>query len=151
MIDVKPVTMTKDDWAAVERALTYPYGRARLICDGYNLSLQTVLDKPLKLAIAWYVDGHFKGEFLKEGSEIGKRFARPHVLHNYSPRQKKDILKNFGKRGAAKYFPGLDATRTYHAWTWSSFGALKRHLIANNKVISLVADDAPDILVEVQS
>lgn len=129
--------MTKDDWASVERALTYPYGCARLICDGYDLRLTTVLNKPLKLAIAWYVDGHFKGEFLKADSEIGKRFACPHVLHAYSPSQKKEIIKNFGKRGAAKHFPRLDATHTYRNWTWTSFRSLKRHLIANNKVIEL--------------
>lgn len=138
--------MTKDDWAAVEQALMYPYGSAELICDGYKLRLMTVLDKPLKLAITWYVDGHFKGEFLKADSEIGKRFACPHVLHAYSSSEKKKIIKNFGKREAAKYFPRLDATHTYRSWSWSSFGALKRHLIANNQVISLAADDAPTSL-----
>lgn len=140
-----PVNMTKDDWAAVELSLSYPYGRARLLCDGYDLRLTTSPDKPLKLVILWYVDGVFKGEFLKADSEIGKRFARPRVLHAYSPTERQRIIKNFGKRGTAKYFPNLDATKTYYDWAWTSFLSLKRHLVANNKDISRVDDDAPTV------
>lgn len=142
--------MTKDEWTKVEQKLTHLYSSVKLRCDGYNLTLCVVPNGPLKLAIAWYVDGEFKGVFLKNDPEIGKRFACPHVLHVYRPAQKTKIIKDFGKRGAARLFPQLDATHTYRSWVWESFKSLKRHLIANNQSISLVGNDELDILTSEQ-
>ena len=138
--------MTKEQWALVEASLRHPYGTVKLLVDGYNLRLQVQPVKPMRLAIAWYVDGSFKGAWLKKDCDIGKRFACPHIMYLYSPKEKARILKIFGKRGAARNFPKLDEKRIYLGWAWASFRSLKRHLIANTQSISLQSDDAITVL-----
>ncbi|OYZ03461.1 MAG: hypothetical protein B7Y42_00340 [Polaromonas sp. 28-63-22] len=138
--------MTKEEWAAVEAGLRYPYDSVKLLVDGHNLTLQVQPDKPMKMVIAWYVDGAFKGAWLKADSDIGKRFACPHAVHLYTPTQKARIRKDYGKRGTAKYFPELDRKATYLGWTWASFRSLKKHLIANNQSINIQPDDTITVL-----
>lgn len=142
--------MTKEDWAHVEASLRYPYASVKLLCDEYRLTLQVQPEK-MKLVICWYVEGSFKGAWLKLDNEIGKRFACPHVVHLYKPTEKAKILKGFGKRSVTKHFPRIDAKNTYLGWTWSSFRSLKRHLIANNQSISIQPDDAISVLTSEQS
>jgi hypothetical protein len=129
--------MTAEEWKKVEAALQSPYGRAVLAVDSYELTLQVQQLKPLKFAIGFYVDGWFKGEWLTSDCEERRRFCRRMESAVYSPAQRAKITKGFSKRNVAKYFPDMAKKFTWYSNAWSSFGALKRHLVANNQQIEL--------------
>ena len=130
--------MSKGDWAKVEQDLSFPFGSVKLNCDGYLLSLLVCQSKPLKQVILFYVNGRFEGTFLTQDCEERRRFARPQKIALWKPSEKARLTKGFTKRVLAKHFSDINKTFTHYDWTWPSFAPLKRHLIANNKVISLV-------------
>ena len=59
---------TKEQWAAIKKDLSRPYGSAWLCCDGYLVSTQVRISK-MKLYIEVYVDGFIKGENQWTGKE----------------------------------------------------------------------------------
>ena len=130
------MNITKEQWKKVQDALSNPYGRAALICDGYRVSLQVTQVGNLKFVIAPYVNGWSKGEWLKKDCEERRRFMRSKTIRLYTAKQTADMTKGLTKRAVKKYMPGLDKTMTVYSLAWQSFAALKRHLIANNKVIA---------------
>ena len=141
--------MTKDEWSKIELQLSYPYaGMAHLLVDGYALTLQVQQIKPLKFIIAVFVNGYCKGEWMKGEADEAKRFCRPVKRAVFSPAKKKAFLKGMTKSEIKRSREFLDLDKTFTFWNlyWTSFGPLKRHLIANNKVIELV-QPTPETLV----
>ncbi|MES2401834.1 MAG: hypothetical protein V4573_17720 [Pseudomonadota bacterium] len=129
--------MTKEDWKKVRVELQFPYGRAELLCDGYALTLQVQQVKPLKFEIGFYVNGFFKGEFIVMDCEERRRFSCPKQAFVFPPADRTRLLKELGTRRAHRMFPDIDKKFTWYSSHWSSFASLKRHLVANNKVIEL--------------
>lgn len=132
--------MTRDEWQQVERALTVPYGAAKLRIDGYELALCVQQVKPLKYAITPYVNGEFKGAWLLHDCEERRRFFRPVRSRLWSPKLRAS-LKKVRKATLKEMSIDPDTFGTYYVWEWPSFGALKRHLIANNQSIELASVD----------
>lgn len=135
--------MTKDQWLAVKSALSTPWGTVKLKVDGYDLTLIVKQIKPLKFSIVTYVNGEFKGIWLKGDSDESKRFMRPVKVAVFKPAEKKRMTKRLSKTNIKRYFGDLDKTFTVFDWLWPSFDPLRRHLIANNKVIELVEPNSP--------
>ena len=129
--------MTKDDWSALEEALSHAYGSAKILADGFEVSFQVMQDK-MRLVIAPYVNGWMKGEWLQKKTEEATRFYRPVTVSLYSPSQIKKLTKGMSKSRVKTFFPGLDKKHVYYSSQWLSFRSLKSHLIANNKSIALV-------------
>lgn len=139
--------MTKDEWLQVQDKLSHPWGSVKLTVDGYALALEVRQVKALKYVIMVFVNGEFKGEWMKGEADEAKRFLRPVKIYLYSPAKQKALLKGLSKAQAkmrAGYL-GFDKTWTHHEPYWLSFAPLKRHLIANNKSIEL-APPTPDEL-----
>lgn len=136
--------MTKEDWAQVELQLSHPWGRVELLIDGYQVALVVGREKALKFTIAVYINGIMKGEWVKGGCEEAKRFLRPMVKRYYSPAKQAEITKGLPKTFAKKFIKehGLDKTFVLYDLSWPSFGPMKRHLLANNTSIELVAKKA---------
>lgn len=133
--------MTKDEWLLVKNKLSHPWGSVTLMVDGYKLALRVEQVKALKFEIMTYVNGEFKGSWMKQGSEEGMRFLRPVKIAAYKPAQKARITKGVSKKMIKEVFGDrLDATCTVFFWGWPTFGPLQRHLIANNQVIELVGE-----------
>lgn len=131
--------MNKQDWQQVKEALSTPYGSAELLIDGYRLTLQVQQRSPLKFVIAPYVNGEFKGAWMRHDSEEGRRFLRPAKVPVFKPSEKKRMTKGLSKTQIKKVWgTDIDKTFTIHHWGWPTFGPLQRHLIANNKAIALV-------------
>jgi hypothetical protein len=128
--------VTGDDWTKVEAELRSPYGSVTLQVDGYEVVLQVRQLKPLKFAIHVYVGGWWKGEWNMKDCEERRRFCQCRTASMYSPAKKAELIKSLGKRAAAKYFR-LDEKFTWYTAVWSTFGPLKRHLVANNTLIAL--------------
>lgn len=127
--------MTKEDWDKVEASMNSPYGRITLLCDGYNLTLESGIYKR-KLSTIIYVNGVFKGAWILEDCEERRRFFRPVQTlvwrTKFTKGLSKKSLKNLGIDPKEK--------RTSHSAEWSSFRALKAHLIKNNTSIELVKE-----------
>lgn len=132
------MSMTKEQWLAVKNALSTPWGVAKLKVDGYALTLQVSQRAPLKFSIYPYVNGVFKGEWLSGEFEEYKRFMRPVQIGVFKPAEKARLKKGLSKKLLKEMSWDLDKTFTVFHWDWPSFDPLRRHLIANNKVIELV-------------
>ncbi len=130
--------MTKDQWLAVKNALSTPWGSVVLNVDGYKLSLYVRQIKPLKFSIIPYVNGEFKGVWLSGKCEESRRFMRPVQVAVFKPTDKRRLCKGLSKKSVKEYFGDINKTFTCYQWDWPSFDPLRRHLVANNKLIELV-------------
>jgi hypothetical protein len=72
-------------------------------------------------------------------SEEGKRFYRVKESFLWTSKERAERLKMFGKKTHNKF--NFNAKIKQLVPDWTSFLALKRHLIANNKEISLIYKD----------
>lgn len=136
------MTLSKEQWNKVLKDIIYYPGFSKLKIDSYNVTLQRVHDtaNPLKNVIMVFVNGTFKGSFITSDEpsdvEMRKRFYCPSKASGCSVSSLRK--KGWYKRDAEKFVK--DLTRTIYLPYWSSFNALKRHLLANNKDISLVEE-----------
>lgn len=130
--------MTKDEWKQVEEAVKSFFSPVYMIADGYEVTLILERVGPYKNMIMVYIGGQFKGEWLGNDCEERRRFMQKRVRSLLTPKQKADykkLPKRLQKELSEKYH-----SMNYETYSpqWSSFGALKKHLIANNQNIALV-------------
>ena len=131
--------MSKDGWVQVQEALKSLYSIVKLKIDDYEVTLSLVRVSTYKLAIAIYVGGMFKGIWLTEDCEERRRFVRKTEKSLMSPKQKAEFDK-FPKRMQKEFARKYNNMKyDFYSSVWTSFGALKKHLIENNKNIELVS------------
>ena len=130
-------TPTQEQWKRIQNALVFASSDVVLDIDGYRVALQVVYIKALRMNIAVYVDGFFKGEWIMNDCEERRRFLRPVQLRMYSQARKFGIIKRLGKRMAEKCFPEMDRKHVFFTQLWPSFLPLTRHLLKNNASIRL--------------
>lgn len=132
--------MISQDWKEAEKCLHSLYSFVKLKCDGYEVTLALRTISQFKNAILVYVNGVMKGEWMTKDCEERRRFFRPVAKSIYSQKQKA-ALKKISKKLRKKY--GLadpEAKYTSYYPYWTSFRALKGHLIKHNRDIELVRD-----------
>lgn len=126
--------VSQEDWKKIEEKLKSFYSIVTLNCDGYKVTLFLKRIDQFKNAIAIYVNGVVKGKWQIESCEESRRFLRPVTKSVFSPAQKAAI-KKLRKKERDQW---LEKSKyTYYAADWTSFRSLKKHLIANNKEITL--------------
>ncbi|MCS6596604.1 hypothetical protein N4S61_06745 [Burkholderia pseudomallei] len=130
--------LSREDIEKIDTELSFPYGCVVLRCDGDTVTIQVQRTKPRRYDLMVYVNGWFRGSYLKADAPE-HRFYRPTKISAYTPSQRADIEKQFGKRKARKYFPDLDKTATIFMPTWSAPGAMLRHFARVNQSVSLVS------------
>ncbi len=128
--------MTKTEWDAVDKNLKQG-SKVTLICDGYNLKLGIRRLSEMRLGIAFSINGKSDYlEWMQVDCEERRRFFRPYTRSVWSKPQlgmfKKWSKKQLQNRGVD---PGKTFT-TFYPW-WTSFKALKSHLLKNNTSIEL--------------
>ena len=128
--------MSNEDWEYVKNQINHYLG-IQLKCDEHLLTLRITRISELKLAIVFYVNGKFKGEWLMNDCEERKRFFRPVNKSVYTAKQKKGF-KKLGKRYLKQNNFDPDKKITYYQFYWTNFNSLKQHLIKNNTNIKLV-------------
>lgn len=129
--------ITKDQWTALEQELSSVFGRVELAVDGHAVTLEVQKHK-MRLVIAVFVGGWMRGEWLSKKTEEATRFCRPVQFSLFSPSRKKSIASGFSKTAIKKHFPDFDKKCVYYSSCWLSFSSMKRHLIKNNTLISVV-------------
>lgn len=130
--------LTADQWKKIETSLRIPWGEARLRVDGYELTLQVQQIKPLRYAIVPFVNGFLRGVWLTkteagEWCEEARRFLplKKVFLYSKTKLMKMKLPKKMMHEFSSKHFES-------RGFYWTSFGPLKRHLIANNESIELI-------------
>lgn len=133
--------MTSEEWKKVEERLKSLHDIVKLKCDEYEVSLALGRVSQFKNEILVYIGGVFKGAWLSIECEERRRFLREVSKSTYS-RKQKEHFKKLSKKTQKEI--GIDINRTYSYYmpTWTSFNALKRHLIKNNANIELINKEA---------
>ena len=130
--------LTKEEVQRIDAELMYPFGCVVLRCDGDTVTIKVQRVKPRRYDLVIYVNGWLKSEYLKPEAKEN-RFYRPVKVSYYKPSERARILREFGKRRAAKLFDKLDATFTYWEPTWTSPTSMLRHFARVSESVSLVS------------
>lgn len=132
--------MTPEQWQEVEKRFRVPWGYAQLRVDGYDLRVEVRAIGPLRYVLVPFVNGWTRGAWLVrndagEWCEEARRFLPLKRHRLWTAAQ----VRRVGKR-LAKKMGLLNGHYEVRAGHWTSFGALKRHLIANNESIELTPE-----------
>lgn len=134
--------MTADEWKRAEQMLLPPFGHAKFLIDGYNVTVETRRTSIHKYtySLMVFVNGVFKGEWLTEDCEIRRRFYFEGKKNMFTGKEKQNFIKKYGKREYNRFVKeNPDRIRmTYYTPCFGSFRTLKAHFIKNNTSITLV-------------
>jgi len=129
--------MTPSEWKRVEDSLAFPHGKATLRCDGRDVAAVVQMTKPLRYAVVVYVDGHWKGEWLRADRPCDEqRFMNPHERAYYSAAD----LKLYRRAYSAKQM--REMTDKKHRWFSPDFPtakAFRRRIVSQCKCLELVS------------
>lgn len=136
MSATRPITPA--DWSRMKGNLSGLYGTEELLCDGYKLTIQRQQDKN-RLYLALYVNREMKGIWITTDCEERRRFFCASVKRLYSQKKLDEVMKGLGKRQKEKFIAEHQLDKTYASYSpiWTSFDSLRRHLVKNNKEISV--------------
>lgn len=129
--------MNRKEWQAAEEALKSLYGQVILKVDDYEVTLRLGLISTYKNGIMVYVNGKFKGQWLFEDCEERRRFLRRKERLVTTPKQRAAFNK-MSKRMQKEYQDLFDRKYESYDFYWSSFNALRKHLIENNESIEVI-------------
>lgn len=130
--------LSRADIEKIDTELSFPFGCVVLRCDTDTVTIQVQRSKPRRYDLMVYVNGWFRGGYLKEDAPE-HRFYRPTKISAYTPSQRAGIEKQFGKRNARKYFPDLDRTTTIFLPTWTVPKAMLRHFARVSQSVAVVS------------
>lgn len=148
-----------EEWKLIFQELDNIFGYVNLQCDEYKLTIKYGRGKkPTDVSICIYVNDMFKGKWfghLNEETEPeeAKRFFPIKSRYAYTSRSRKHFDKlseKLKKWHIEKYFDPYEKI-SYRGITWRSLNSLKKHLIANNKEISILCIGSKDYANEEQS
>lgn len=134
--------MTKEDWARVEVALAHLYRVVKLRVDEYDVALMLGQVSAYKNLIIIEVNGCFKGEWLSKDCEERRRFCHRREQALFSAKQKatwNKMSKRAQKQLSREYRLDIEAKYEFYDPYWTSFRALKTHLINHNTSIELIS------------
>lgn len=129
--------MTKEEWAQVEEQLKHQFDPVTLICDGYRLTLRLSRIKAMSLGITVFVNDELCGRWMIDDCEERKRFFRSQAMSVYSAKSKRTFR---GISAKTLKSMGIDLKKTFtgYSFYWTSFRALRAHLIKHNESIQFV-------------
>ncbi len=124
------IVPTAEEWKEIEDRLSGFYGTVVLRVDGYKITLQVQRIKVRQYAIMLYVEGVFKGKWLGEDCEERRRFCCPRTKFLWSRENRR--LGKKAKQRLKSINIDMDKKYIWHTPYWTSFKALKAHLLKNN-------------------
>lgn len=138
------MTLTKDQWAEIEKQLCGYFGRVELRCDGYQVVAAIEPIGKLKQGIVVYVNGWVKGEWMKGEAEEAKKFHREMKRYLYPAKQRDEAKKKLKSRHLIDqlrdWYVGV-AEESITTWApyWTNAEAFTRHLRKTCTEIELVS------------
>ena len=148
------MSISKEQWLAIEEELKGSYCQVDFKIDGHEVGLRKRFVAENKIAIIAYVDGKISGsDCLEDGDDfrpIVKKVHRARVKHHYSPAKKKKMEKEFGKRRVREIFKSFDITWTYYDPSFSTASVLIRQYkkLEGLELIKLGNEVFPHAIVE---
>jgi hypothetical protein len=140
-------------WAEVQTYLSHPYGQAAfLTADGHVIQAR-VMQSKMRLNILCYVDGQYRGEWLKtakteaELPELPRRACRTVSLWAYKAKDRTPAARKMIKRLGLGW--DLDAKLWQTGLTWGTAAACIRHLRKANPGIRILEWDEAVQMVKV--
>lgn len=129
--------MTVEEWKKVETELSSPFGYVKLKIDGYNVTIETLLVKPLHYKLFVYIDGKFKMKWCIEDCEERRRFCFKSKKSLLTAQDNKKL-----KRESKAVREEVEKRMTIYTYypMFNSFRTLKSHLIKNNVSIELAEE-----------
>jgi hypothetical protein len=140
------MALSKEEWAGVEKTLS-GFGSVRLTCDGYRVDATVEKVSAMKLGIVVYVNGLWKGAWMRGEAEEAKKFFRPVKRFLHTPKQREELLKLSRMRGMPvqdrKHFADRAvATTTIWHPDWTNAKAFCRNLRKTCQSIELCQGEA---------
>ena len=145
--------MTPQDWKDIEQALATPYGCARVLADGHELTLAVERSKGLRYVVAIYIDGKIDwGKTVRpEADAIERKFwrVRRHYLHTAKDRA--EYAAQAKRRGMppeikASYARQAEASFEMIDPTFASGKAACAHLRKHCSQVERLPNDSVDVL-----
>lgn len=101
--------MSPEDWKAIEHELAHPYGCARLLADGHELTLVVERGKGLRYVIAVYIDGKIEwGKTVRPAADaVERKFWRTRTTFLYPPKVRAHAAAQAAKRGMSAEARGI--------------------------------------------
>jgi hypothetical protein len=122
------MAITKAQWKEIAEQLSHPYGRVELKCGDRSVVLRVERTKALKYSIITYVDGEWRGEWLREESEIGKLFLYRRERYAHSLKAREAYIKAMGGKRCSKAHREIAEVKyAFHDIAWPSATPLRRH------------------------
>lgn len=132
--------LNREQKAFVLQQLESQMNTVELDCDGFKIWLSLQRYK-MRLVVAIYINGCFKGAWLGLNSEHPETKYLPLKRRAiYTEKQKAEIIKALGKREAKKTFPNLDAVYESRTSFFNTPKAALAHLIKVSEKIELVTE-----------
>ncbi|WP_316154745.1 hypothetical protein [Cupriavidus sp. BIC8F] len=131
--------ITKEQITAIEYELASPWGRLELACDGFKVNVEVQPEGPRKYVLMVYVNGAFKGTWMKGDCEEATRFMRPVTKSLYGTKVKSGLIKDLGKRRGEKLFAEMNKTLTHYTPVWNSVRSMLSHFCKKNEAVSIVS------------
>lgn len=95
--------LSKEERQKVEQALSRPWGRAVLKCDGYEVALDVQKVRELSYRVVTYVNGEWRGAWISGSQQHPEqKFLRRSERALLTPTAKAEMVKILGKRAAVK-------------------------------------------------
>ncbi|HZZ04617.1 hypothetical protein [Paraburkholderia sp.] len=128
--------LTKDEMKKIADELRHAFGRVELQCDAYRVNMEVRPLAARRYAIAVFVDGWMRGEWLRDDCEQRRRFMRCRNVPLYSAAKRARIEKELGKRYAKRL--GVDKTFAVFYPYWTSVTPMLRQFCATNDTVSVI-------------
>lgn len=135
-IDIREVSMTKEEWKQVDDKLSGLFGSVEMLVDGHTVTFQRQRVGKNQLGIMTFVDGHYKGAW-KEGDPEFK-YLRMVAKSLYSPKKLKEFEKIYGKRQWKTVKDRWDKKYIYGTPVWFSVSGIRKQYEKTFKDIKLL-------------
>jgi len=138
------MTITKAQWAGIEANLSFSYGRVNFKADGYELTAAVEPVGTLKQGIVIYVNGVWKGEWMRGGCPEADKFMRESRRWLWSAKQREDAKKKMKSRhldASLRDWYKKTAESYVSTWSpiWNTPASFTRNLRKTCKDIELVS------------
>ena len=136
-------TLTKDEWAKVETALSGLIGHVKLKVDGRIITLDRTFIKKNRLGIIVYVDGtlNLKWCFPAAGESFAEtRYYRPVSRWYWTPASRARLKKK-SKRFLKEMGYDPDRKLLHYSYYWTDPAAIRRHYQKIFTSIELIVGD----------
>lgn len=131
-------TLSKEEWTTIENSLLWPLAQRKLLCDGYEVTLQVRNLKKLQLAIFVFVNGYMKEKWMLEDCEERRRFLRPMKRPIFRSKDSQKLEQRLAKL-QDRPSRHKETITGYYGW-WTDFTAMRRHFCRHNQDIRLIKE-----------